>query len=164
MPISRADFEPVASQKCPDFIDPKNRGVRDLLIAPIKTGSYWEATCSKSALKSAQKRLVSSSTCSIFAILNEWFWSCCLSVKGRFYWPKKFSSSRYTVLANKIEGSLRGNMLKSGPQKMAVFNKISKIFPIIKFLKSPISRKLPYQPLYFFGIFGRFGVWIARIC
>ena len=67
-PISRADFEHVASQKCPDFIGPKNRGVRDLLIAPIKTGTYWEATCSKSALKSAQKRLVSSSTCSIFAI------------------------------------------------------------------------------------------------
>ena len=28
-PISRADFEPVASQKCPDFIGPKNLARRD---------------------------------------------------------------------------------------------------------------------------------------
>ena len=116
-PISRADFEPVASQKCPDFIGPKNRRVRDLLIAPIKTGTYWEATRSKSALKSAQKRLVSSSTCSNFVILKSRFWGCCFSEVPRFYWPKKFSSTRYTVLANKIDDLLRSNMLKSGPQK-----------------------------------------------
>ena len=67
-PISRAVFEHVATHRSAIFIGANDAGVRDLLIAPIKTGSWYGATCSKSALESAQKRLVSSSTCSNFAI------------------------------------------------------------------------------------------------
>ena len=112
MPISRAVFEAVASHRSPDFIGAIDAGLRDLLIAPIKSTLQWEATASKMALKIAKNGLVSSSTCSKIAILKSRFWGCCFSPKHRFYCIFGWIGSFWVDCANKIDASVRSNRLK----------------------------------------------------